>query len=42
MLLCGLHRYPEDHDCTFDYRAAGRAMLHANNPVITCSKLERV
>lgn len=41
-LLCGMHRYPEDHGCTFDYRAAGRTMLSANNPVITCSKLERV
>ena len=41
-LLCDAHRYPEDHGCTFDYRAAGRALLRAHNPVIACPKLERV
>lgn len=40
--LCGMHRYPEDHGCTFDYRAAGRALLYASNPVIAFPKLERV
>jgi predicted nucleic acid binding AN1-type Zn finger protein len=41
-LLCAAHRCPEDHGCTFDYRAAGRALLRANMPVIACPKLERV
>jgi hypothetical protein len=40
--LCGMHRYPEDHECTFDYRAEGLALLYANNPVIAFPKLERV
>lgn len=40
--LCSMHRYPEDHGCTFDYRAEGLARLYASNPVIAFPKLERV
>jgi predicted nucleic acid binding AN1-type Zn finger protein len=26
-LYCGLHRYPEEHSCTFDYAAEDRKIL---------------
>jgi hypothetical protein len=27
MKFCDVHRYPEDHACTFDYIAQGKANL---------------
>ncbi|XAR60504.1 hypothetical protein NMG60_11033916 [Bertholletia excelsa] len=30
--FCGVHRYAEEHSCTFDYKAFGRAILAKANP----------
>lgn len=41
-MYCTVHRYPEEHDCTFDFKAAGRDLLARANPVVRTDKLERI
>ncbi|KAJ3677955.1 hypothetical protein LUZ60_001758 [Juncus effusus] len=40
--FCGTHRYPEQHDCGFDYKGAGREALAQANPVIKADKLRKI
>ncbi|XP_068659033.1 zinc finger A20 and AN1 domain-containing stress-associated protein 4-like [Aristolochia californica] len=40
--FCKLHRYPEQHGCTFDYKAAAREAIAKANPVVIAEKLEKV
>ncbi|CAI9772503.1 unnamed protein product [Fraxinus pennsylvanica] len=39
--FCGTHRYPEKHDCTFDFKAQGREEIAKANPVIKADKIYR-
>ncbi|KAK3004303.1 hypothetical protein RJ639_018665 [Escallonia herrerae] len=39
-MFCGVHRYPEAHDCSFDFKALGRVTLEKANPVCKIDKLE--
>ncbi|KAK4771391.1 hypothetical protein SAY87_031923 [Trapa incisa] len=39
--FCGAHRYPESHNCTFDYKGAGRVAIAKANPVVKADKLKR-
>ncbi|XP_059650279.1 zinc finger A20 and AN1 domain-containing stress-associated protein 5-like [Cornus florida] len=39
-MFCGMHRYPETHSCTFDYKCAGRVALAKQNPLCAGDKLE--
>ncbi|XP_020112264.1 zinc finger AN1 domain-containing stress-associated protein 15-like [Ananas comosus] len=41
-LFCGRHRYSDAHDCSFDYKAAGREEIARNNPVIRASKIIKI
>ena len=41
-LYCGLHRYTDKHNCTFDYKAAGRKELEVNNPKVVAAKVQRI
>ncbi|GAB2229301.1 hypothetical protein Droror1_Dr00023439 [Drosera rotundifolia] len=41
-LFCAQHRYSDKHDCGFDYKAAGRAAIARENPVVRASKLLKV
>lgn len=36
---CGMHRYPEKHCCTFDFKAVGKSMIEKENPLVQASKL---
>lgn len=36
---CPLHIYHKNHDCTFDFKLHGRAILEKNNPKIQNSQL---
>ena len=36
---CGTHRYPEKHECSFDFKASGRDAIKKANPVIKADKL---
>lgn len=37
--FCALHRAPEDHECTFDFKSDARIVLEKNNPVCESNKL---
>ncbi|XP_022133301.1 zinc finger A20 and AN1 domain-containing stress-associated protein 6 [Momordica charantia] len=40
--FCGVHRYPEKHGCTFDFKSIGREEIARANPVVKADKLERI
>ncbi|KAJ8767675.1 hypothetical protein K2173_018233 [Erythroxylum novogranatense] len=40
--FCGSHRYPEDHNCYFDFKAKGRESIAKANPVVKADKIERI
>lgn len=41
-MFCGTHRYPEQHDCGFDFRSLGKQQIAMANPVIKTDKLEKI
>ncbi|XP_074562071.1 zinc finger A20 and AN1 domain-containing stress-associated protein 9-like [Curcuma longa] len=40
--FCSSHRYSEAHECSIDYKAAGRVVLAKENPVVMAKKLEKI
>ncbi|KAI5655611.1 hypothetical protein M9H77_32798 [Catharanthus roseus] len=40
--FCGLHRYPEKHDCSFDFKGQGRDAIAKANPVVKADKIQRI
>ncbi|KDP25575.1 hypothetical protein JCGZ_20731 [Jatropha curcas] len=40
--FCGIHRYPENHECSFDFKGAGRSAIAKANPVVKADKVERI
>lgn len=40
--FCATHRYAETHDCTYDYKSAGRRFLQEANPLISAPKLPKI
>ncbi|KAJ0987033.1 hypothetical protein J5N97_005389 [Dioscorea zingiberensis] len=41
-LFCGEHRYSDRHACSFDYKAAARAAIEKENPIVRAAKIVRV
>ncbi|KAI3425549.1 uncharacterized protein J3R85_010051 [Psidium guajava] len=41
-LFCSEHRYSDRHDCSYDYKAAGREAIARENPVVKAAKIVRV
>jgi len=39
--FCGVHRYPEKHQCTYDFRTAGREAISKENPIVKGDKVQR-
>ncbi|RWW18698.1 hypothetical protein BHE74_00026045 [Ensete ventricosum] len=39
---CATHRHAEQHGCTFDFKAAGRAAIARANPVVRAIKLHKI
>ncbi|KAH7863187.1 hypothetical protein Vadar_014526 [Vaccinium darrowii] len=39
--FCGDHRYPETHDCLFDFKAVGKDAIARDNPVVKADKVVR-
>ncbi len=37
--FCRFHKFPEQHDCTFDYKNEQRKILEKNNPLIMPQKV---
>lgn len=40
--FCMMHRLPEAHACTFDFKEEGKKILEARNPQIVGSKLDKI
>ena len=40
--FCIQHKYPDSHNCTFDYKAAGKEQLKKANPIINPEKIKKV
>ncbi|KAL7126865.1 hypothetical protein ABFS83_14G215000 [Erythranthe nasuta] len=40
--FCSEHRYSDRHDCSYDYKAAGREAIARENPVVRAAKLVKV
>ncbi|KAI0527033.1 hypothetical protein KFK09_002629 [Dendrobium nobile] len=40
--FCSTHRYPELHECSFDYKCAGREAIAKENPVVKAEKIEKI
>ncbi|KAJ3197038.1 switch-activating protein Sap1 [Irineochytrium annulatum] len=38
-MFCSIHRYSDRHECSFNYREAGRIVLARENPKITSKKV---
>jgi type IV secretory pathway VirB10-like protein len=41
-LYCGLHRYSDKHECTFDYKELAQEQIRKANPVIVAQKVEKL
>lgn len=41
-MLCGTHRYPEQHACEFDFKGLGKEQIEKANPVVKGEKLEKI
>ncbi|OVA11181.1 zinc finger protein [Macleaya cordata] len=41
-LFCSEHRYSDRHDCSYDYKAAGREAIARDNPVVKAAKILRI
>ena len=40
--FCPLHRHPESHGCTHDFKTEGRKLLEAANPMVSLPKLPKI
>ncbi|KAK9735997.1 hypothetical protein RND81_04G243700 [Saponaria officinalis] len=41
-LFCAEHRYSDRHDCSYDYKSAGRVAIARENPVVRAAKILKV
>ncbi|XVF19554.1 hypothetical protein REPUB_Repub11eG0121500 [Reevesia pubescens] len=41
-LFCAVHRYSDQHDCSFNYRCAARDAIAKANPILMASKLDKI
>ncbi|GFP85562.1 zinc finger a20 and an1 domain-containing stress-associated protein 9 [Phtheirospermum japonicum] len=37
--FCGTHRYPQAHDCGFDFKEVGRILIQMENPFVKADKI---
>lgn len=41
-LFCSVHRYSDRHACSYDYKAAGKAAIARENPIVKSAKIVRI
>ncbi|KAN0027067.1 hypothetical protein ACTFIU_009747 [Dictyostelium citrinum] len=41
-VYCSTHRYSNKHDCSFDYKSAGKEQLAKDNPTVMASKINKI
>jgi hypothetical protein len=39
---CSLHRYVNEHNCTFDYKELGQNEIRKNMPVVQAERIRRI
>lgn len=39
---CGSHRYSDQHNCQFDYKASAQAKIRKENPVVVGEKIKKI
>lgn len=40
--FCSIHRMPEDHSCSFDYKSHGKCIIAKKNPQIVKAKITHI
>jgi predicted nucleic acid binding AN1-type Zn finger protein len=40
--FCSLHRYANEHHCTFDYKEHGQNEIRKNMPVVQAERVRRI
>ncbi|KMZ60226.1 Zinc finger A20 and AN1 domain-containing stress-associated protein [Zostera marina] len=40
--FCGTHRYPERHNCCFDFKSVGKDAIARANPIVKAPKLDKI
>lgn len=40
--FCSMHRYAEEHECSFDYKTKKEELLSKANPIVAPQKLNRI
>ncbi|XP_067378459.1 AN1-type zinc finger protein 5a isoform X1 [Channa argus] len=41
-LFCGIHRYSDKHNCSYDYKSEAAAKIRKENPVVVADKIQRI
>mmetsp|Transcript_12662 Transcript_12662/g.39972 ORF Transcript_12662/g.39972 Transcript_12662/m.39972 type:complete len:137 (+) Transcript_12662:435-845(+) len=41
-IYCSSHRYSDKHECSFDYKAAGRDAIAKANPTVVAAKIDKI
>ncbi|KAG6438461.1 hypothetical protein SASPL_103404 [Salvia splendens] len=41
-LFCADHRYSDRHDCSYDYKTAGREAIARENPLVRAAKIVKI
>ncbi|KAK3265877.1 hypothetical protein CYMTET_25470 [Cymbomonas tetramitiformis] len=41
-IFCSEHRYSDKHNCTFDYKSAGRDAIAKANPTVVADKVQKI
>lgn len=41
-IFCSVHRYANEHSCTFDYKEHGAEEIRKNNPQIVGEKIQKI
>ena len=40
--VCRLHRFPDQHNCTYDFRNENKSKLRREMPQVECDKVIRI
>ena len=41
-VFCPLHRLPEEHACSFDFKTMGKKQLTSENPFVSSNKFVKI
>ncbi|XP_032831794.1 AN1-type zinc finger protein 6-like isoform X2 [Petromyzon marinus] len=41
-LFCGLHRYSDKHECSYDYKSEAAEKIRKENPIVVSEKIQKI